>query len=98
MQQVATDVSECIANIIFSSTNEDFREQCASIVDLPLQKLGEIESLIRTKMVKCIQQHDGHKKRKPGPNDIARFTNELALGEDAEAEPLFYDNEDEEFL
>ena len=97
MQQVATDVSECIASIIFSSTNEDFREQCASIVDLPLQDLEEIESLIRAKMVKIIQQHDGRNKRKSGANDIGSFTNELALGEDDE-EPLYYDNEDEEFL
>jgi hypothetical protein len=97
MQQVATDVSECIASIIFSSTNEDFREQCASIVDLPLQNLEEIKCLIRTKMVKIIQQHDGHKNRRPGSNDIGDLTNELALVEDDE-ELLYYDNEDEEFL
>lgn len=97
MQQIATDVSECIASIIFSSPDEDFREQCASIVDLPLRNLEEIENLIRMKMVKIIQRHDGFKKRKTGANDLGGYINELALDED-DNEPLYYDNENEEFL
>lgn len=106
LQQIATDVSKCIASIISSSTNEDFQEKCASILQLPLQNMDEIESVIRTKMFKIIQQQDGQKKRKPEENVPEVFRNEFVqceneeepLNDNEDEEPLYYDNEDEEFL
>lgn len=107
LQKIATDVSECIASIISSSTNEEFQEQCASILQLPVQNLEEIQSTIRTKMCKIIQQQDGRKKRKPRGNVTKESMNEFVQIEDEEEslyydnedeDPLYYENEDEEFL
>lgn len=107
LQKIATNVSECIAGIICSSTNEEFQEECAAILQLPLQNLEEIETTIRTRMFNIIQQQDGQKKRKPRGEVSEVFANEFVHSEDEEEllnyvnedeEPLYYDNEDEELL
>jgi len=107
LQKIATDVSECIAGIICSSTNEEFQEECAAILQLPLQNLEEIETTIRTKMFNIIQQQDGRKKKPRGKVSEVLETSEFVHSEDEEEllnyvnedeEPLYYDNEDEELL
>uniref|UniRef100_A0A7I4EAK5 Uncharacterized protein n=1 Tax=Physcomitrium patens TaxID=3218 RepID=A0A7I4EAK5_PHYPA len=97
MRRIATDVAECIANMITSSTNDTFRQECASILQLPIHSLDEVESFMRSRMFDIIQQHDGCTKRTRTGKTIEHFTLEPELTE-ADEGFLFYDHEDQEFV
>lgn len=62
MQRVAFDVAGCLANIVTSSTNGDFQEECAGIVGLPITDLEVLETILYGKMVEYIQMFDAKKK------------------------------------